>query len=63
MLLTENIVLRYHEWQDRKNKPDLVPRMRRLWKRELTDGVPRERRPYRPFVSRHHPALQSPRGV
>jgi hypothetical protein len=42
MLLTENIVLRVHEWLDRHEEPDLVPRLRRVWREAaLTEPLPR----------------------
>ncbi len=47
MLLTENIVVRYREWRDRKQEPDLVPRLRRLWSVDLIESAPRPR-------GRHH---------
>ncbi len=40
MLLTENIVVRYREWRDRKQEPDLVPRLRRLWKMAPVEPAP-----------------------
>lgn len=33
MILTDNIAVRVREWLDRREEqPDLVPRLRRLWK-------------------------------
>jgi hypothetical protein len=64
MLLTENIVLRYREWRDRAiEKPDLVPRMRRLWASERIEPSrsPRGRRHL--LAYRHRTALDASRGA
>ena len=31
MLLIENIRVRFREWRDQSEDPDLVPRLRRVW--------------------------------
>jgi hypothetical protein len=46
MLLLDNLLIRYGEWQDQSVDPDLVPRFRRLW-RAKPDG-PAPARPSRP---------------
>jgi hypothetical protein len=63
MLLTDNIVVRYREWRDREEQPDLVPRLRRLWSRDRIEPVrgPRGRR--RLLGLRHRPALGVSRGA
>ncbi len=56
MLITDNIVVRYHEWLDRKQEPDLVPRLRRLWKMDHSELAPRPRG-HRLVDLRHRAAL------
>jgi hypothetical protein len=41
MLVTENIAFRLREWLDRREEePDLVPRLRRLWKAPAVARLP-----------------------
>lgn len=64
MLLTENIVLRCREWRDRRtDEPDLVPRMKRLWGRELVERVPQKRGARSLLALGNRPALEAPRGA
>ncbi len=63
MLFTENIVLRYHEWLDRGQEPDLVPRMRRLWTMDRVESAPPPRRRGRLLTLRHRAALAFSRGA
>jgi len=37
MLLLDNLRIRFREWNDQSDDPDLVPRLRRLW-RAKADG-------------------------
>lgn len=63
MLLAENIVIRYHEWRDRKQEPDLVPRMRRLWSVDRIESAPPPRCRRKLLVHRHRAALGVSRGA
>jgi hypothetical protein len=58
MLLTENIVVRYREWLDRSEQPDLVPRMRRLWSQARVEPAPQPRSRRRLLVLRHRTTVQ-----
>jgi len=60
MLLTENIVLRVREWRDRQSEgPDLVPRLRRLWKEPPARPRPEPSTGRASRTLRHGPALQA----
>ena len=64
MLLTENVVVRYREWRDRATeKPDLVPRLRRLWSRDRVEPAPQPRSRRRLPALRHRAALEVSRGA
>jgi hypothetical protein len=64
MLLTENIVVRYREWRDRATeKPDLVPRMRRLWSMDRIETARQSRGRRRLLPLRHRAALGVSRGA
>lgn len=63
MLLTENIVVRYREWRDRKQEPDLVPRLRRLWSVDHIEPAPRPRGRHHLLALRRRAALEVSRGV
>ncbi len=64
MLLTENIVVRYHEWLDRRTEePDLVPRMRRLWSVDRIESAPRPRRRHRLLAIPHRATFEASRGA
>lgn len=64
MLLTENIVVRYGEWRDRRTtEADLVPRLRRLWSRDRVESAPQPSGRRRLLALRHRAALDVSRGA
>jgi hypothetical protein len=64
MLLTDNIVVRYLEWRDRRTEtPDLVPRMRRLWKVDRVEPARHPRGRRRLLALRHRATLEVSRGA
>lgn len=48
MLLLDNIRFRFREWQDQPVDPDLVPRLRRLWRAEPERQAPERPAPAQP---------------
>jgi hypothetical protein len=62
MLFTENIAVRYREWCDRRQEPDLVPRMRRLWRMGRIESAPPPRGRRRLLALLHRAALEVSRG-
>ncbi len=48
MLLLDNLRYRFREWQDQPVDPDLVPRLRRLWRPEPGRPAPERSAPPRP---------------